>query len=225
MTNTYTSFLEDSTEYLTIPIIKKIFIDSMTPVDLFQQVKDEAVYLLESNDESSPWSNYSFIGLNPFLYVEEEKVNVHAQNDLNMPTFHFIYCQTLLAYNHQTKELMVIHYIQLNEQDKEQQKKEKYGEALAEINRYVERIAQTVKEKPMMFESEQREVSFEGVTSSYQKDKFVQDVEKIKEYIKSGDVFQAVLSQRFQIDTTVAGFDIYRVLRLVNPSPYLFYVK
>ncbi len=48
---------------------------------------------------------------------------------------------------------------------------------------------------------------------------------KIKEYIKSGDVFQAVLSQRFQIDTTVAGFDIYRVLRLVNPSPYLFYVK
>jgi anthranilate synthase component 1 len=55
-----------------------------------------------------------------------EKVNVHAQNDLNMPTFHFIYCQTMLAYNHQTKELMVIHYIQLNEQDKEQQKKEKY---------------------------------------------------------------------------------------------------
>ncbi|MBX4161792.1 MULTISPECIES: anthranilate synthase component I [Priestia] len=284
MTNTYTSFLEDSTKYLTIPIIKKIFIDSMTPVDLFQQVKDEAVYLLESNDESSPWSNYSFIGLNPFLYVEEEngtylaknkqlqpvlqgdsfkevfckiqqelkvkvpdlalpfkggavgfisydavsqieKVNVHAQNDLNMPTFHFIYCQTMLAYNHQTKELMVIHYIQLDEQDKEQQKKEKYNEALTEINRYVERIAQTVKEKPMMFESEQREVSFEGVTSSYQKDKFVQDVEKIKEYIKSGDVFQAVLSQRFQIDTTVAGFDIYRVLRLVNPSPYLFYVK
>jgi anthranilate synthase component 1 len=70
MTNTYTSFLEDSTEYLTIPIIKKIFIDSMTPVDLFQQVKDEAVYLLESNDESSPWSNYSVIGLNRFLYFE-----------------------------------------------------------------------------------------------------------------------------------------------------------
>ncbi|TYR82591.1 anthranilate synthase component I [Priestia megaterium] len=285
MTHTYASFLEDSAQFLTIPIIKKLFVDSMTPVDLFQQVKDEAVYLLESNDETSPWSNYSFIGLNPFLYLEEEqgiyvakdrsltpilqeksfkeafeniqrvlkvkvpdvllpfkggavgfisydavsqieKVPVHPKNDLNMPAFHFMYCETMLAYNHQTKELMILHYVQLNKNETETVKKQKYNAAIQAINRYVEKIAQPLSDKlPLMFDSEQRDVSFEHVTSSYEKEKFMSDVEKIKEYIKSGDVFQAVLSQRFQVNTSVAGFNIYRVLRLVNPSPYLFYVK
>lgn len=77
---------------------KKIFIDSMTPVDLFQQVKDEAVYLLESNDESSPWSNYSFIGLNPFLYVEEENGTYLAKNKQLQPmlqgdSFKEVFCK------------------------------------------------------------------------------------------------------------------------------------
>jgi anthranilate synthase component 1 len=47
----------------------------------------------------------------------------------------------------------------------------------------------------------------------------------VKEYITAGDVFQTVLSQRFQVPITIKGFDLYRVLRFVNPSPYLFYIK
>ncbi|MFP3340848.1 chorismate-binding protein, partial [Micrococcus sp. SIMBA_131] len=40
-----------------------------------------------------------------------------------------------------------------------------------------------------------------------------------------GDVFQAVLSQRFEKDVTIGGLDLYRVLRVINPSPYMFYLK
>ncbi|KHE67125.1 anthranilate synthase component I family protein, partial [Halobacillus sp. BBL2006] len=54
---------------------------------------------------------------------------------------------------------------------------------------------------------------------------FKEDVEKIKEYILAGDVFQAVLSQRFHTKTKRSGFELYRVLRKVNPSPYMFYLK
>src|SRR5207247_8118409 len=50
-------------------------------------------------------------------------------------------------------------------------------------------------------------------------------VEKCKEYIKAGDIFQVVLSQRLQTETTARPFDIYRTLRVVNPSPFMFYVK
>ena len=50
-------------------------------------------------------------------------------------------------------------------------------------------------------------------------------VVKCKEYIKAGDVFQVVLSQRLQAETRARPFDVYRTLRIVNPSPFLFYLK
>ena len=50
-------------------------------------------------------------------------------------------------------------------------------------------------------------------------------VEVAKEYIRAGDIFQVVLSQRFDVDLTADPFDVYRVLRQVNPSPYMYYLK
>jgi len=50
-------------------------------------------------------------------------------------------------------------------------------------------------------------------------------VEVAKEYIRAGDIFQVVLSQRFDVDLTADPLDVYRVLRQVNPSPYMYYVK
>jgi len=54
---------------------------------------------------------------------------------------------------------------------------------------------------------------------------FCDAVEVVKEHIRAGDVFQAVLSQRFDLELEADPFDLYRVLRLVNPSPYLYYLK
>ncbi|MDP4400348.1 chorismate-binding protein, partial [Escherichia coli] len=66
--------------------------------------------------------------------------------------------------------------------------------------------------------------SFEHVTSTYEKAQFLKDVEKIKEYIRAGDIFQGVLSQRFDIPVSVSSFELYRVLRIVNPSPYMYFM-
>lgn len=51
------------------------------------------------------------------------------------------------------------------------------------------------------------------------------DVEKIKSYIKAGDIFQGVLSQKFEVPIKADAFELYRVLRIVNPSPYMYYMK
>ena len=56
-------------------------------------------------------------------------------------------------------------------------------------------------------------------------DQYVEKVNKIKEYIKEGDIFQTVLSQRWTIETEQSGFDLYKRLRELNPSPYLYYFK
>jgi len=61
-------------------------------------------------------------------------------------------------------------------------------------------------------------------TSNMTQAEFEGVVRHCQEYIKAGDIFQVVPSQRFQVETTAAPFDIYRVLRVVNPSPFLFYL-
>jgi anthranilate synthase component 1 len=57
------------------------------------------------------------------------------------------------------------------------------------------------------------------------REQYHQMVEKAKEYILAGDVFQVVPSQRFAADFAYSGFELYRVLRRLNPSPYSFYMK
>lgn len=64
-----------------------------------------------------------------------------------------------------------------------------------------------------------------GFVSNFEKAGFEEAVEKAKEYVRSGDIIQVVLSQRFSGDLTVDPFDIYRVLRTINPSPYLFFLR
>ncbi|MCL2218507.1 MAG: anthranilate synthase component I [Chitinispirillia bacterium] len=64
-----------------------------------------------------------------------------------------------------------------------------------------------------------------NITSNFDKKLFEEAVDKCKEYIKAGDIFQVVLSQRFKIDVDADPFNLYRVLRTVNPSPYMFYLS
>lgn len=63
------------------------------------------------------------------------------------------------------------------------------------------------------------------ITSNFKKEEFLKAVEKVKEYIVDGDIFQCVLSQRFSTPVTADPFDVYRALRVINPSPYMFYLK
>src|SRR5439155_737636 len=60
--------------------------------------------------------------------------------------------------------------------------------------------------------------------SNFSRAEYEAVVRHCQEYIKAGDIFQVVPSQRFHVETTAAPFDIYRVLRVVNPSPFLFYL-
>src|SRR5204863_6768183 len=62
-------------------------------------------------------------------------------------------------------------------------------------------------------------------TSNFSRDGFEEAVEKCKEYIRAGDIFQVVLSQRLAVQTTVRPLEIYRALRVVNPSPFMFLLR
>jgi anthranilate synthase component I len=63
------------------------------------------------------------------------------------------------------------------------------------------------------------------VASNFKRSEYLEVVRKAKRYIRAGDIFQVVLSQRFSAKTKAAPFDVYRELRALNPSPYLFYLQ
>src|SRR4029077_6954688 len=63
------------------------------------------------------------------------------------------------------------------------------------------------------------------VASNFRRSEYLAAVSKCKNYIRAGDIFQVVLSQRFSAKTKAAPFDVYRELRALNPSPYLFYLQ
>jgi anthranilate synthase component I len=99
----------------------------------------------------------------------------------------------------------------------------KYNSALKEIRRTRELL-----EAPVEGEKPQKAAKINGrppqVASNVKRAEYLQAVRKAKEYIRAGDIFQVVISQRFSAKTKAAPFDIYRELRALNPSPYLFYL-
>jgi anthranilate synthase component 1 len=92
------------------------------------------------------------------------------------------------------------------------------------VDRLVERLQQGVADLQLT------DIAPEGpiqrrYSSNFAPEAFEAAVVRCKEYIKAGDIFQVVLSQRLQTETKARPFDIYRTLRVINPSPFLFYLK
>lgn len=275
--STFEKFQERAKTYKTVPVVDTFFTDILTPIHIFNALKDEASYILESNDPASEWSNYSFIGLNPMYEMKEiddsftvtdtrsdtsvsysslseafsetmQQIDAFT-DDIPLPfkggavgyisyeavsdfapveprssaggKYHFIFCSTLIAYNHRTKETSVISYADTSSDTPIQEVYETHSN---HINDVKEKLQYAVSLRDLMLSPDAGENQPIDVSSNYTHDAFIRDVKKIKDYIYQGDVFQAVLSQRFEVETTCSGFELYRILRNINPSPYMFYL-
>jgi anthranilate synthase component 1 len=95
-----------------------------------------------------------------------------------------------------------------------------YREAQEKIENIIVKIRNPTPASPI-----QKSFSPSPLDSNFSREDFMKGVERAKEYIKAGDVIQVVLSQRFSTEIHCDPFDIYRGLRSINPSPYLFYLK
>ncbi|OLP64989.1 Anthranilate synthase component 1 [Bacillus pumilus] len=280
-----TEFLKDSESYKTIPIVKTITVDTLSPIQIVEKLKQDIVYLLESKDESSSWSRYSFIGLHPFLTLHEEQQQYIARDatgqevmrqkelkdlldwmktqyqiktpDIDIPftggavgylSYDLIpsiepsvkphpnasasdnctlfVCETMIAFDHETNHVHFIQYSQLTGNETENEIIQAYKNSHEQLERMIQQLHTQINMKELILSGDMSEPpSFEKVTSTYEKAQFLNDVEKIKKYIRAGDIFQGVLSQRFDIPVTVSSFELYRVLRIVNPSPYMYFMK
>ena len=148
-----------------------------------------------------------------------EDIPQEGEDDLQLDDSVMMFFSSLLAFDHVRQQILIISNCILDEQATHLDSK--YQKALAEIQS-LEEVLNRPARIPQFGVSSADTIK---IKSNFSKSDYLKAVEKGKEYIKSGDIFQVVLSQRFSASVTSAPFNIYRALRIVNPSPYMFYLK
>jgi len=150
----------------------------------------------------------------------EPTVSSPPPDTLNLPDSVFMITDSILVFDHRFRRLKIVTTAILEEENPDLERS--YREAEAKIRRLVERLqtptcSRLMNAAPVPASLEPR--------SNTSREEFYQMVERAKEYIRAGDIFQMVPSQRFEAPFTGDPVSLYRALRFVNPSPYLFCLR
>ena len=143
-----------------------------------------------------------------------EKIRDSCYDDLKIPDIRLIRPTTLVVHDNIKNKIYFIKNIFSDEKIKDYEKK--YNDIKDELNLIF------VQSKLSYFEKIKKKSKI-LVKSNISKKKFLKNIKKAKEYIKIGDIFQVVLSQRFETKLTKKPLDIYKKLRITNPSPFMFF--
>jgi anthranilate synthase component 1 len=141
-------------------------------------------------------------------------------DDRGLPDLCFAFYDRMVIFDHINKTIAAVAHAHVDAGDL----RRAYQTACERVDRLVERLHQGVADLQLTDIAPVGEVTL-PYRSNFEPAAFEAAVEKCKEYIRAGDIFQVVLSQRLQTETKARPFDVYRTLRVVNPSPFLFYVK
>ena len=154
---------------------------------------------------------------------EIEYLPLVPEDDKSFPDAILSIIGDLVAIDHWRQRAFLISNVLIEENKSEEEIKGFYFEALSRLESLAEAGAKTV-EEPLMFppptDSKPPEVK-----STFGSELYCSAVEAAKESILNGDIFQVVLSQRFDFELQADPFDVYRVLRQINPSPYMYFFR
>ena len=152
-------------------------------------------------------------------YYEGESLPNPPHDDRGLPDLLFGLYDSMVIFDHVYKTIKVLCNAHVGSEGAEAA----YKRACETVDLMVEKLKSPADTALKEISSEPAEsLSYE---SNFTKDKYLAVVEACKEYIRAGDIFQVVPSQRLTVDLTVEPFDVYRALRMVNPSPFMFLLK
>jgi anthranilate synthase component 1 len=156
-----------------------------------------------------------FFGYDTVRFVEEIP-ELAAPHGLEMPDAAWLFPSTLVVFNNLSHRLQLVHLVRL---EPGEDASAAYDQAAEAIARLEDRLSQPVAGRP------KPKGGPVEVSANFTQDAYCAAVEQVKEHIRKGDVFQLVLSQRFQTPALAHPFDVYRALRVINPSPYMYYLR
>ena len=163
-----------------------------------------------------------FAGYDVIRYVES--LPNAPTDDRNLPDLDFGFYDELLVFDNVNKTVMVVRLVKIPSSRSEHESLAAYNQACADIETTVNKLRQ-----PIASVAVDDIVLGTPVTlapkSNFTKSEFEAAVNACREYILAGDIFQVVLSQRFEVECSSDPLEIYRTLRVVNPSPFMFFVR
>ncbi|HQH13461.1 MAG TPA: anthranilate synthase component I, partial [Candidatus Sumerlaeota bacterium] len=145
----------------------------------------------------------------------EPRIPNNNPDDLNLPDTFFMITDNIIIFDHVRHRILLLNNAHIRGNPEKA-----YEEAIRQIELMHEKLR-----LPLPAAEIKREAQPIKIESNMTEDEFKNAVERAREYIFAGDIFQVVLSQRLKTNFTCAPLDIYRALRTINPSPYMFFLK
>lgn len=269
MKTTLADYLKWAGEYNLIPVCHELLADMETPVSVLQRFSDRAnVFLLESIEGGETWGRYSFIGIDPDMFLEvdhpgppgsegggsldrlratyqdtraapvpglprffggvvgfigyeavgefERMPSPKTDRSAIRPRSRFLKVDTLIVFDNIHHTVNIIVCSRPGEAGSPEQAYQDACRKIREIETMLQQPAPHVESltyPPVRFESNMTPEQYRAM------------VRKAKDYIVAGDVIQVVLSQRFSASMDIPPVQLYRALRLLNPSPYMYFLK
>lgn len=182
-------------------------------------------YRTPENKELPPFTGgaIGFFGYDLMQYYEN--LPAHRIDDMNMNDIQFMFCDQVIVFDHLKQQLLIVSNVHIDEGATDNEIKQSYEATIDRIEALIKEIRNVNVVTDMPVGSLNMDPELGEVHSNLTKETFIDNVNQAKEYIQAGDIFQVVLSQRFNIETTVDPLHVYRVLRIMNPSPYMYYLK
>lgn len=147
-----------------------------------------------------------------------ENIGEHSTDDLDVPDCILMFFDRVLAFDHLRHQIHIVASADVSRESP----KAAYHRALKDIARIEKKLAAGW--KPAHWRNPATKSKL-AVKANTPKKKFLDSVRRAKDYIAAGDIFQVVLSQRWDFQPEVAPLDLYRALRTVNPSPYMYFLR
>jgi anthranilate synthase component I len=156
-----------------------------------------------------------------------ERIPKKLRDEIGLFDAVLMFYHGLIAFDHVQHRLFLIRnvFTEGPEKGDKESLQQKYDAAVKEIARTRKLLEQPVAAEQRKRKSEAKETLPLEINSNFKKSAYLAAVKKAKEYIRAGDIFQVVISQRFSAKTEAEPFQIYRELRALNPSPYLFFLQ
>jgi len=206
----------------------KVFLISSGKKKVFQ-VKDDPLFVLKKIMQNFKVQGFSslpvffgggvgYIGYDTVRFWEKISSQDKEDDGFSFPDLLFVFTKSVVIFDHIDHKIKIISFAFLEDSSPEKA----YQKAKERIDSIVSRLKKKLKINRNFPEENPGE---ENVISNFAKDKFMEAVEKAKEHIRAGDIFQVVLSQRFRRKIYSSPFNIYRVLRSLNPSPYMYFLR
>ena len=160
-----------------------------------------------------------YLAYDTIRYFEPRVPEIPA-DPTEVPESVFMFCDTLLLFDHVRHDIKVVSHVNLDgDIDRS------YTEATAKIDEMVRRLSIPLELPPELQSNESTKLVSGSIESNFTTDEYAKKIDRCIEYIYAGDMIQVTFSQRFSRRTEAHPFQIYRSLRSINPSPYMYYLN